>query len=62
MISSLKGLTVPFTKLPVGILPAVGMTPRGRSNWRLHSQLMGVSGIVTGKIMERPGTVRPAAL
>ena len=29
---------------------------------RLHSRLMGVSGIVPGKIMERPGTVRPTAL
>ena len=26
----------------------------GRSNRPLHSQLMGVSGIVPGKIMERP--------
>ena len=36
--------------------------PWGRSNCQLHSWLMGVSGIVPGKIMERPGTVRPAAL
>ena len=33
-----------------------------RSCWRLYSRLMGVSGIVPGKIMERPGTVRLAAL
>ena len=44
-----------------GVLP-VGTIPRGRSSWRLHSWLMGVSGIVPGKIMERPGTVRPPAL
>ena len=42
--------------------PAVGTTPRGRSSCRLHSRLMGVSGIVPGKIMEWPGTVRPVAL
>ena len=40
----------------------VGTTPRGCSSHQLHSQLMGVSGIVPGKIMEWPGTVRPTAL
>ena len=55
-------LTALFTKPPVGVLPAGGMVPRGCSNCRLHSRLMGVSGIVPGKIMERPGTVRPVAL
>ena len=40
----------------------VGTTPRGHSSCRLHSRLMGVSGIVPGKIMEWPGTVRPVAL
>ena len=40
----------------------VGTTPRGRSSRWLHSRLMGVSGIVPGKIMQRLGTMRPAAL
>ena len=34
----------------------------GRSSRRPHSQLMGVLRIVPGKVMEWPGTVRPAAL
>ena len=44
-----------------GILP-VGTTSETHSCWQLHSRLMGVSGIVPGKIMEQPGTMRPAAL
>ena len=40
----------------------VGTTPRGCSSCQLHSQLMGVSGIVPGKIMEWPGTMRPVVL
>ena len=35
---------------------------RGPANSRLHSRLMGVSGIVPVKIMEQLGTMRPAAL
>ena len=54
-----------FFQSPVAASQAffpVGTTSRGRSSCRLHSQFMGVSGIVPGKIMEWPGTVRPAAL
>ena len=40
--------------LPVGMM--------GHSSCWLHSQLMGVSGIAPGKIMEQPGTMRPSAL
>ena len=57
-----SAVTALFTKPLVGILPVVGMTPWGSSNHQLHSRLMGVSGIVPGKIMEWPGTVRLAAL
>ena len=38
------------------------MTLRGCSSLWLHSGLMGVSGIVPGKIMEWPATMRPMAL
>ena len=41
---------------------AVGMTSKTCSSWQLHSSLVGVSGIVPGKIMEQPGIMRPAAL
>ena len=54
-----------FTSSPnSAIHKAVGRRAAGgcRSNCQLHSRLMGVSGIVPGKIMERPGTVRLAAL
>ena len=40
----------------------VGTTPRGHSSRWVHSWLMRVSGIVPGKIMVEPGTMRPAAL
>ena len=45
-----------------GVLQAAGMTLRERSSRRLLFRVKGVSGIVPGKIMERSGTVRPAAL
>ena len=50
-----------FTKLLYGLLP-YRMWSGGHSNRWLYSRLMGISGIVPGKIMERLGTVRPAAL
>ena len=56
-----SSVTALFTKPPYG-LPPCRTWSGGRSNCRLHSRLMGISGIVPDKIMERPGTVRPAAL
>ena len=53
--------TALFTKPPPGILLA-GMTPGDCSSRWPHSWLVGVSGIVPGKIMERPGTMRPVDL
>ena len=44
-----------------GVLLA-GTTSETRSCQWLHSRLMGVTGIVPGKVIEQPGTVRPAAL
>ena len=52
--SSVRAL---FTK-PSYSLPPCRTWSGGRSN----CGLMGISGIVPGKIMERPRTVRPAAL
>ena len=56
-----SAVTVLFTKLLYG-LPLYRMWSGGHSNRRLHSRLMGISGIVPGKIMERLGTVRPGTL
>ena len=54
-------LTELFTK-PLARHSPAGMTLRDHSSHQPHSWPMGVSGIVPGKIMERPGNVRPAAL